>query len=107
MTSEQQPDPFSECQHLVVERNDSVALLTMNRPEAMNATNAPGIHVVQTLLRRPARLGRQRPRRSPATRISRPRASCSRLMVCQSPAPQWPARNIAASGERECRYYAN
>ncbi len=61
MTSEQQPDPFSECQHLVVERNDSVALLTMNRPEAVNATSAQGIHVVQTLLRRPARLGRQRP----------------------------------------------
>ena len=40
MTSEQQPDPFSECQHLVVERNDGVALLTMNRPEAVNATNA-------------------------------------------------------------------
>ncbi len=40
MTSGQQPGPYSEYQHLMVERSDGVALLTMNRPEVMNATNA-------------------------------------------------------------------
>ena len=33
------PD-YSAYQHLLVERQDGVALLTMNRPEVMNATNA-------------------------------------------------------------------
>ena len=33
------PD-YSRYQHLLVERQDGVALLTMNRPEVMNATNA-------------------------------------------------------------------
>ncbi len=33
-------NPYSAYQHLLVERRDGVALLTMNRPEVMNATNA-------------------------------------------------------------------
>ena len=40
MTSRDTSGPYAEYQHLVVERTDGVALLTMNRPEVMNATNA-------------------------------------------------------------------
>ena len=31
---------YSQYQHLLVEKRDGVALLTMNRPESLNATNA-------------------------------------------------------------------
>ena len=31
---------YSQYQHIVIEIRDGVALLTMNRPEVMNATNA-------------------------------------------------------------------
>jgi len=31
---------YSQYQHLLVEKQDGIALLTINRPEVLNATNA-------------------------------------------------------------------